>query len=80
MRLRELHEEDLLGIPTPTIKDIAKKHGVSLKKIKQQLIKGEEIELEHTKDRSVANEIARDHLAELPNYYDQLEKVENNKK
>jgi hypothetical protein len=33
-------------------------------------------EMEHTKDRSVAKEIAKDHLTEDPNYYKKLKKIE----
>jgi Protein of unknown function (DUF5661) len=33
-------------------------------------------ELEHTKDRQVAKEIAKDHLSEDPNYYKKLKKIE----
>jgi len=35
----------------------------------KQLAKGIEIEVEHTKDKDLAKEIAKDHLTELPNYY-----------
>ena len=41
-----------------------------------QLSKGIEVELEHTKDRSLAREIAMDHLTEDPEYYDKLQTVE----
>jgi hypothetical protein len=33
-------------------------------------------ELEHTKDKDVAKEIAKDHLSEDPNYYKKLKKIE----
>jgi hypothetical protein len=33
-------------------------------------------ELEHTKDRKIAKEIAKDHLIEDPNYYKKLKKIE----
>ena len=42
----------------------------SLDAILSQLEKGIEAEMEHTHDRSLSNEIARDHLAEFPDYYD----------
>jgi hypothetical protein len=41
-----------------------------------QLNRGVEVELEHTKSRDIATKIAMDHLAEFPNYYDALEKME----
>jgi len=34
------------------------------------------VELEHTDDRSLAREIAMDHLAEFPKYYKELDKME----
>lgn len=40
------------------------------------LARGIEAELEHTGDRALAREIAMDHLAERPDYYDLLEKME----
>lgn len=69
-------EHNLLNKPTPTIADLAEKHGTERRKIAQQLDKGIKIELEHTKDRSVAREIALDHLGEDPKYYDKLARVE----
>ncbi len=38
----------------------------------QQLAVGIQIELEHTRDRALAQEIAMDHLAEDLRYYDKL--------
>ncbi len=54
---------------------------------KTQLDKGAKVELEHAETikkymkkgvsvKSVAREIARDHLKESPTYYTQLEKIE----
>ena len=40
-----------------------------------QLKMGIEVEMEHTKDRRVAREIALDHLSEDPRYYTKLKKV-----
>jgi hypothetical protein len=40
------------------------------------LRKGIRVELEHTDDWRVAEEIAMDHLVEDPRYYDKLEKIE----
>jgi hypothetical protein len=40
------------------------------------LKKGEMHELEHTKDHKIAREIARDHLAEDPKYYEKLDRME----
>lgn len=41
-----------------------------------QLRKGIKVEMEHTADRAVAKEIAQDHLAEDPKYYDHLKEME----
>jgi hypothetical protein len=59
-----------------SLHDIADKHGVSLSHINAQLSKGVKVEMEHTDDKKVAREIAKDHLMEDPNYYDELEKME----
>lgn len=40
---------------------------------------GEAIELEHTNNRAIAREIARDHLVEDANYYKKLATIENPK-
>lgn len=45
----------------------------------KQLAMGIEVELEHTKDRKVAKNIAKDHLSELPDYYTRLKKMEHEK-
>ena len=43
---------------------------------KKNLKKGEKVEREHTKNKQMQKEIAEDHLAEDPNYYEKLEKME----
>lgn len=40
------------------------------------LQKGERVESEHTSDPHIAEEIAMDHLTEMPDYYDRLDKME----
>ena len=62
-----------------TLADIKKKHNLSSEdqSIDTQLEKGISVEMEHTDDRSIAREIAMDHLMEDPNYYDKLEQIEN---
>ena len=47
---------------------------------KNQLLKGIKIEKEHTDDEDLAKEIAKDHLSEIPDYYDRLEKMEQSYK
>lgn len=41
-----------------------------------QINKGIKVELEHTKNRTMAKEIAKDHLVENPKYYDYLDQME----
>lgn len=65
-----------LNAKTRSPEEIAKHHRVDAKEIQKQLVKGIKVELEHTKYRSIAMEIALDHLWEVPNYYDKLDKVE----
>ena len=60
-----------------SIEDIAKKHNVSLEYANEQLQKGIEIESEHTNDLEKQTEIAKDHLSEFIDYYQELEKMEN---
>ncbi len=43
----------------------------------KQLNKGIQIELEHNSNKEIAKSIAKDHLDEFPNYYIELEKMEN---
>ena len=43
---------------------------------KKQLAVGTKHEREHTTDKGLAREIAMDHLAEDPNYYKKLKKME----
>ena len=59
-----------------SVQQIADKHGVEVKIIEAQIVAGIKIEHEHTPEDTVAAEIARDHLAEHPYYYDYLEKME----
>ena len=59
-----------------TIEDIAKKHKMDVQSIKKHLNDGMKVELEHTKDKLKAKEIAMDHLFEDPKYYNKLKKIE----
>lgn len=63
-----------------TVEDVAKKHDVSISKIKKELDKGTEVELEHTNSKGKAKEIALDHLYEIPDYYTRLIDMENEAK
>ena len=44
---------------------------------REALARGTKVELEHTSDKKIAQEIAMDHLMEDPRYYDFLDKMEN---
>jgi GNAT superfamily N-acetyltransferase len=57
-------------------KDIASKFGVTLSKIEKELRMGIKVEKEHTGSQSMAEEIAMDHLVEIPDYYTRLKKME----
>lgn len=46
----------------------------------EQLAMGIRVEMEHTNDERLAKEIALDHLAEFPDYYTRLKKVEEPKR
>ena len=81
-RLKEqyirLYEDTLPGgkADGKTLKDIAKRHGVSIEDIRKEFHKGIEVEKEHTNDEWIASEIAKDHLIEDdPFYYTNLEKI-----
>jgi hypothetical protein len=59
-----------------TVEDIAKKHGVSVSYIEEQLEEGIQVEYEHTNDLAIAREIALDHLLESHLYYFYLKDME----
>ena len=59
-----------------SLKDIAHKHGVDLTAIEIEMEKGKKVESEHTSDKSLAFEIAKDHLVEDPLYYTKLSKLD----
>lgn len=45
-----------------------------------QLLKGIEVEFEHTQNSDLAKKIAKDHLVEIPDYYNRLERMEEKAK
>jgi hypothetical protein len=63
-----------------SLEDIAKKHGVGLNSIKTQIEIGKKIELEHVNCDDLAEEIAKDHLEEFPDYYTRLKDMEKQAK
>lgn len=55
----------------------AKKKKITEKDVdKKELEKGIKVEMEHTKNKAIAKRITLDHLAELPDYYTRLTKME----
>ena len=46
----------------------------------KELAMGIEVEKEHTDDTSITKLIAKDHLAEIPDYYTRLKKMEDEAK
>ena len=62
--------------PHLSVEQIAKKHRLDVSFIQKQLDMGEPIEHEHTKDHSLAMDIALQHLDEIPDYYTRLKKME----
>lgn len=69
-------DEGVLSKPTPSIRTLAKRHGMSMEKVRQQIAMGRNIEKEHTNSAKAAREIARDHIDEFPGYYPALKKME----
>jgi hypothetical protein len=63
-----------------SLEDISKKFDFDIDKLKKELESGTKVEMEHTDDKSKAKEIAMDHLAEMPDYYTRLEKMEKDAK
>ena len=59
-----------------TVEEIARKHRLDISFIQKQLEMGEPIEHEHTKDHTLARDIALQHLDEIPDYYTRLKKME----
>lgn len=71
--------KDLLGKRTPSFDQVMNKHKITREQLQDQLTKGIEVEKEHTSNAAQAREIALDHLAEFPDYYDRLDKMEQKK-
>jgi hypothetical protein len=72
--------KDLIGKKTPSLEAISRKHKTPIAFLQKQLAKGIKVEREHTKRDAEAREIALDHLAEIPDYYTRLHKMEKDAK
>jgi len=59
-----------------TISEVAEKHSVPVETLSDELIEGIKTEMEHTNNPEEAKKIALDHLAENPQYYQYLQKME----
>jgi len=74
-------ELDLNNFKQFTHNKIGKHNKVPDKKFdRKELKKGEEIEHEHTDSKKIAKKIAKDHLSEIPDYYERLDKMEKKAK
>ena len=60
------------------LNDIANHHKVDIDDLMKEFQMGIKVEMEHTTDRKVAEEIAMDHLYENPKYYSKLSTIEKN--
>jgi hypothetical protein len=65
-----------IDVRTPGYAAIAKKWNLSMSKVIELVNKGAKVEQEHTKSLEKAKQIARDHIAERPDYYKKLHKME----
>ena len=74
----EAKEEKLKGglADNKTLNQLAKKHDIKKTTLQKQLKRGVKVEKEHVKNPESRKEIAMDHIAEDPKYYDKLEKIE----
>jgi hypothetical protein len=59
-----------------TVEQIARKHRMIVSDIQKQLDMGIPIEYEHTRNKTLATDIALQHLDEFPDYYTRLKKME----
>jgi ATP-dependent Clp protease ATP-binding subunit ClpC len=78
-KLNEMVNEDKIkgGLADKlTKKEIANKFNIEVDDIEKQLEMGIKVEMEHTSDKKMSEEIAMDHLAEIPDYYTRLAKME----
>ena len=64
----------ILEIDTYGLAD--RKHTTDANVDPDELVMGIKVEMEHTRDESLAKQIALDHLSEISNYYTRLKKME----
>jgi len=63
-------------VKTPGISTIAKKFNLPVAKVVRLVNIGAKTEFEHNKNLAKAKQVARDHIAERPDYYQKLKKME----
>jgi hypothetical protein len=74
-------EEVAYELLTGLLKGVGKHKEVPVTKFDPEQIKmGLEVEKEHTDSPAIAQQIAKDHLAEIPDYYTRLKKMEDEAK
>jgi len=75
---RKIKENNIKGglADNMTPKDLAKRYKTTVEDVMDQLVKGIEVEMEHTSQPDIAEEIAMDHIYEDLYYYDKLAKME----
>lgn len=62
--------------PIKPIKKLAKDKKISPKKVEKQIKMGKSVEKEHTSSTKKAEDIAKQHINERPDYYTMLKKAE----
>jgi len=74
-------EEVAYELLTGLLKGVGKHKEVPVTKFDPEQIKmGLEVEKEHTDSPAIAQQIVKDHLAEIPDYYTRLKKMEDEAK
>jgi len=74
-------EEIIYELLSALLKGVGKHKEVPVTEFDPEQIKmGIEIEKEHTDSEAIAQQIAKDHLAEIPDYYTRLKKMEDEAK
>jgi hypothetical protein len=77
VELRKMEPDtDIFGKKTPTAKQLSNKYNISIFDVYGKIQQGITVEVEHTSDKEIASEIARDHLGEDIDYYDKLANME----
>jgi hypothetical protein len=77
----DIHEvEDIVESIVSALSGGGKSKGSTLPVDPKELAMGIKVEAEHTNDRAMQEKIARDHLAEFPEYYTNLKKMEDGMK